>query len=367
MIDDVLILAGGFGERLWPASSVKFPKQFMKANGGISFLQEAVCRALAIKPAGHIAVITRRDILNECVSQLAPYANAGARLVVLVESSGRHTSAAVMSGVCLCRLLCQKSGSTNAQSRASLVLTSDHIIKPKEAFIKDCKIAEMAARKGGFVCFSIPPTEPSTGYGYIKNALPLYGGNDIHQIEKFVEKPPLETAIKYVSSGNYSWNSGMFAFLSDILLEEMRLHTPEVSSAFTAVLQGNPPPVRKEDGVYIVDKWTELDAAYSIVPKIAIDKAIAEKTKRAVSVTAHFEWHDVGNWDTFAKLCKPSSDVAVAEVDGSGNTVYSDIPVALCGVNDLIVVVKNGAVLVMKKGKGALVREAVKAIKDTLI
>lgn len=368
MIEDVLILAGGFGERLWPASSREFPKQFMASNGGESFLQEAVCRALSLKPAGCVVVITRKEIASACVSQIAPYANKGARLVVLVEPEPRQTSAAVMSGICLCRFLCNRDNGmggagNNAKSRATLVLTSDHIIKPQQAFIDDCKKAEAAARDGGFVCFSIPPTEPSTGYGYIKTGGAVNGDGDVRIIEKFVEKPPLEKAKEYLSSGCYSWNSGMFAFMSSVLLSEMASLTPEVSGAYNKVFKGNPPPFKNIDGIDVVDEWTELNEAYSAVPKIAIDKSVAEKTGKAVSVTAHFEWHDVGSWDTFAALCKPSSNAPVAVVDGSNNSVYSDIPVALCGVSDLVVVVKNGALLVVRKGESASVREAVRIIE----
>lgn len=370
-MDDVLILAGGFGERLWPASSKDFPKQFMATDNGKSFLAEAVIRALSIHPLGYIVVITRRDIASICISQLAPYSHDG-RLVLLVEPAPRQTSAAIMSGICLCRFLARQAGCEydKIKSRATLVLTSDHVISPLESFVKDCGLAESAARYGAanmqhggraspaFVCFSIPPTAPSTGYGYIKAAKQTSDGDfDIKPIEKFVEKPSLEIAKKYLADGGYSWNSGMFAFLSDTLLSEMQKCTPEVSAAYSKVTA--PPPVYEKNGILIADNWTELNDAYQTVPKIAIDKSVAEKTERAVSVTAHFEWHDVGSWDTFASLCKMSfPDGGMAEVDGSGNFVYSDIPVALCGVSDLVVVVKNGALLVMKKGKSASVRDA---------
>lgn len=360
-MDDVLILAGGFGERLWPASSKAYPKQFMTADGKSSFLADALSRALYVKRNdndGYIVVITRSDIASICISQLSPYANQG-HLVLLVEPEPRHTSAAIMSGVALCRHL------SGERARTTLVLTSDHIITPVEAFESDCAQAQKAALDGSFVCFSIPPTAPSTGYGYIKTGRSSGENKDIRPIEKFIEKPPLETAKEYLSSGDYSWNSGMFAFLSSTLLNEMALHTPQISSAYSAVFNGNLPPHRVESGIMVVDDWTELNEAYSKVPKIAIDKAVAEKTEHAVSVTAHFKWHDVGSWDTFATLCKPSfPDGGVAEVDGSGNFVYSDIPVALCGVSDLVVVVKNGALLVMRKGKSTSVRDAVHLLGD---
>lgn len=372
-MDDILIMAGGFGERLWPASSKEFPKQFMTAGDGTSFLQEAVLRALSLEVKGYVVVITRPDIASLCLSQVASCIKGSAkagRVVVLAEPSPRHTAAAIMSGVYLCQYLSEKDGENKncgrvgVLPRKTLVLTSDHIINPIDCFTKDCIKASSASEAGYFVCFSISPTAPSTGYGYIKCGGAVGEDKDVQKIERFVEKPSLEVAKAYFLSKEYYWNSGMFAFLSNVLLEEMKNLTPDVYSAFHFVADGNAPPVKNVDGVMLVDEWTELNEVYKDVPSIAIDKAVAEKTKKAVAVTAHFQWHDVGTWDVFASLCKGYTKGGAAEVGGSGNFVYSDIPVALCGVSDLVVVVKNGAALVMKKGSAQKVRDAVRLIEE---
>ncbi len=367
MITDVIIMAGGFGERLWPASSPSHPKQFMAVNNNISFLQESLKRSLALNIPGKIVIVTRRDIEEECTRQVKALSGLLSKdesksllgkTIVLAESLPKHTSAAIMSGVELVKKL------TSSTSNTFMVLTSDHVITPVNQFVNDSMNASKAAEKGMFVCFSIQPAEASTAYGYIKAGPDLTGENHTFKIENFKEKPDLQTAEEYLNSGKYFWNSGMFAFTGDMFLSEMKKCTPEVSEAFEVVEKGRKPSLKKINGVTVIKKWAELNKAYEKVPAIAVDKAIAEKTENAATVKATFDWTDVGSWDTFSELCKEPANNKVVEIECENNFVYSDLPVSLCGVKDLVVVVKNGKVLVMKKGQSALVREAVNKIEE---
>ncbi len=366
MITDVIIMAGGFGERLWPASSPSLPKQFMALNDNISFLQESLKRALALKISGKIVVVTRKDIELECTRQIQSLAERSddeeakkllGETIVLAEPSPKHTAAAIMIGVELINKL------KSDEQHVFLVLTSDHVITPVRQFVKDCKIAAKAAENNRFVCFSILPTEPSTGYGYIKAGEDLTGEGTTFNIENFEEKPDEETAEKYLKSGNYFWNSGMFAFNGEMFLSEMKACTPKVSKAFEAVENGKKPLLKQLNGVYVIKSWKEMELTYQNVPSIAVDKAIAEKSKNTATVKATFNWTDVGSWDTFSELCTHPANNKVVEIESSNNFVYSDVPVSLCGVQDLVVVVKNNKVLVMKKGESSLVRQAVKQIE----
>lgn len=366
MITDVIIMAGGFGERLWPASSGEEPKQFMSLNDNFSFLQNSIQRALACKVSGKIVIVTRKDIENLCAKQcfeLAERESAENKekiindVVIISEPEGKHTSAAIMTGVCFLNKISDNSNHT------VLVLTSDHVINPIDIFVNDCNRASCVAEEGKFVCFSIPPTEPSVGYGYIKTSCDLYGDNSVYKIEEFKEKPDSETARKYFESGKYFWNSGMFAFKSDFFLDEMKKCTPEVFDSFECVFNGSKPELCKVQNINCIKSWKSIENAYSVVPKVAVDVAIAEKTLNAVAVKSNFKWTDVGNWDTFSELCTNPKNSEVIEVNSNNNFVYSDIPVALCGVSDLVVVVKNGKVLVMKKGSSSLVRDVVKETK----
>ena len=244
------------------------------------------------------------------------------------------------------------------------MLTSDHVISPVDQFAKDCKNAADAAENGKFVCFAIAPTQAATGYGYIKAGKDLTGENHTFKIENFKEKPDEKTAKEYFESGNYFWNSGMFAFEGKMFLNEMLSCTPKVRNAFEAVTKGKKPSLKQVNGVYVIKSWPEMEITYQDVPSIAVDKAIAEKSENAAVVKATFKWTDVGSWDTFSELCTNPMNNKVVQVECENNFVYSDIPVSLCGVKDLIIVAKNGKLLVMKKGESSLVRSAVKAIEQ---
>lgn len=366
MFTDVIIMAGGVGERLWPASSVEMPKQFMAIDGKISFLQQSIQRALALNITGKIVIVTRKDIEEQCTKQcneLALIENTENKnkiindTIVLAEPCGRHTSAAIMSGLILLNKI------TNSHKHTVLVMTSDHVINPISSFVKDCNTAYKAAKDGKIVCFAIPPTEPSVAYGYIKTGKDIYNNDSTFIIDNFKEKPDLETAEKYLKIGNYWWNSGMFAFESEFFLEEMENCTPEVHNSFEKMINGVSPDMKKLNNISVINRWNEFNKVYETVPKIAVDKAIAEKTSKAVAVKSNFNWIDVGNWDTFSELCKNPDNKEVVEIESENNFVYSDLPVALCGVKDLAVVVKNGKVLVMKKGQSALVGEISKDLK----
>ena len=363
MFTDVVILAGGFGERLWPASRPDNPKQFLSLGSGISLLQNSIMRALALKPQGKIIIATRKDLLESCAKhafELCEKVTAEEKnkilkdLIVLAEPEPKHTTAPII-------LSCHMLEKLDPQTQHSiLVLTSDHVIKPVENFAADCEEAFKAAVTDKFVCFAIPPTEPSTGYGYIKTGDNLTPKT--YKIDTFKEKPDAKTAQEYFESGKYFWNSGMFGFTSSFLKSELAKCEPDVSKAFEVCENGKAPKLAKVHNIYYIKKWPEMEKAYAVTPKIAIDNAIAEKTANAYAVSTSFNWDDVGSWDAFAKFSEGEDNV-IAQASSENNFVYSDIPVALCDVKDLIVVIKNGKALVMKKGSSNLVRDVVKSIK----
>lgn len=367
---DVIVLAGGFGERLWPASSAEFPKQFMSLGNGLSFLQNSVKRALALNVPGKIVIVTRRDIQRLCAEQCESLASKcpsetrekiSRDVVILAEPRARHTAAAIMSGVSLVKKFAREGG---PQDRLVLTLTSDHAISPTEVFNEDCAQAAKAAGDGKFVCFAVPPSSPDTGYGYIKIGRDVYGDEKIYSIENFKEKPSLEIAKVYIADGGYWWNSGMFAFNADCFLREMEKCSPKIFSAFKPMIEGAPPALRACGAVSAVDSWEALEKVYESAPAEAVDKAVAEKTKNAVAVKANFNWTDVGSWDSFCALCQGGESPDSAQINCGGNFVYSDIPVAICGASDLIVVVKNGKLLIVKKGESGLAREAARRFAE---
>ena len=363
---DVVILAGGIGERLWPASRPDYPKQFISLSDGVSFLQSSVLRALAVRPSGKIIVITRKDLLQpvseHCAHLLYDLDESQRRklqedLYILAEPCARHTCAPILLSCELVELL------DDTVAHTMLVLASDHVISPVDAFVADCRKAAATANEGYFVCFAIPPNEPATGYGYIKEGAPLCGDGSIFSVAQFKEKPDEETARSYLASGKYTWNSGMFAFTSSFFKDEVRRYEPDIAGSFRYFSGASRPEERTVNGIKYISGWEPMEAAYRTVPAIAVDNAIAERTNRAAAVRASFGWDDVGSWDAFEKLFS-KNDSKTVEIKGGNNFVYSDIPVALCGVDDLVVVIKNGSALIMKKGSSGMMREVVRKVKS---
>ncbi len=361
---DVIILAGGIGERLWPASRPDSPKQFMSLPDGVSFIQSSILRSLALKPDGRIIIITKRDLLEKTAESIRSlYGRLPAQeqeklrkdILILTEPFQRHTTAPLVLASRMLELL-------DGKEHTLLVLASDHVISPTEAFVRDGLKAAQTAQGGWFVCFAIPPVSPDTGYGYIKAGEALSPDGTVARIDSFQEKPDLETAKKYLESGAYAWNSGMFAFTTGFFLSEVKKLAPDVYAAFDGL---TPPPAETElaGGISYIQDWQSMDDSYEKVPSIAVDKSVAERTDRAAAVKASFSWDDVGSWDAFCKYFTENADSTV-EISSRNNFVYSDIPVALCGVDDLTVVIRNGMALVMKKGSAGLMRDVVKAVKE---
>ncbi len=368
MFTDVVILAGGFGERLWPASTAEVPKQFLSLEGGVTFLQSALLRALNLNCSGAIVIVTRKDLLEGCIEQASALTALVSsshmdvllhRLYIIAEPNPKGTAAPVVLAAHFLERL------SNGE-HSVLILTSDHIIGPNENFIEDAQKAWLACRENQLVCFGIPPTEPATGYGYIKKGDPFSVDNkllkDTYAIRQFKEKPDLNTAKQYLESGDYWWNSGMFAFKSDFVLHEIEKHETSLFNAFSNLPSSPIFTIEQKDGIHYLSSWPALEQSYAVTPSLSIDIALAEKTQFASVVKASFSWDDVGSWDSFESLFSSHHGSAI-EVQAENNFVYSDLPVALCGVNDLIVVVKNNKVLVLKKGSSELVKEVVAITK----
>jgi mannose-1-phosphate guanylyltransferase/mannose-1-phosphate guanylyltransferase/mannose-6-phosphate isomerase len=387
MFNDCIIMAGGSGTRLWPASRAALPKQFLKipakktgGRGERSFFGAALERALAVTSGtgdGQVIIIAGKNhlapIVEECAALPPPERK---RLVLIPEPLARNTAPAIASSLLFI------DWTTGGRDRNVLVLSSDHIIGPLGVFKTDASAALAMAQADKLAVFGIAPEGPETGYGYIeaREALTVYPDEgarknrryepEVFRVASFREKPDLKKARHFVASGRFYWNSGMFAFSSKFMMNEFRRSAPKVFGPFRELWAPGEHSYQTKKGLRILNAWDGLETAYRKTEAISFDYAIAEKCRETVMVKAGFSWNDVGSWDEYARLMKNSGGEVYA-AGGSAESCFvdADLPVALCAVEDLIVVVRSlsggvpPAVLIAKKGETQRVRELVEALK----
>jgi mannose-1-phosphate guanylyltransferase/mannose-1-phosphate guanylyltransferase/mannose-6-phosphate isomerase len=365
-------MAGGSGARLWPASNSHKPKQFLsiaKDDRG-SFFSSAVERALSLidDKDGRVIIIAGKSHMPHVIGSCAKLSNAAKKHLVLIpEPEAKNTAPAIACAAVY-------AGLSRGKDRNMLVLTSDHIIKPLSVFKANAAAAAAFAAQGALVVFGIPPVRPETGYGYIETGkavgakTPFAGG--VYAVASFREKPDLVTAKKFTASKRFFWNSGMFAFSTGFIAGEFRSLAPDLFRPFEKLKAPEDGAYTVKKGLRILSAWAGLDTAYRKTKSISFDYAVAEKCGQTVMVRAGFDWIDVGNWEEYAKLLGDTgSEVYAAGLNESSCFVDSDIPVALAGVEDLIVVIRSGkdgapaAALVTQKGETQHVREVVERIK----
>jgi mannose-1-phosphate guanylyltransferase len=248
-----------------------------------------------------------------------------------------------------------------------LVITSDHVIKPLKTFKADAAIAARAAREGNLVVFGIKPDKAEIGYGYIETGKKQ---KSVYKVSAFHEKPDSKTAKKYAANKRFFWNSGMFAFNSNFILNEFRLHSPNVYRCFKKLKVPKHFEYTASQGINILNSWHGLEAVYKKTANISFDYAIAEKCGKTVMIRSNFEWIDIGNWEEYIKILSKNKS-QVYSISSESCYVDSDIPVALAGVKDLIVVIRGGkngkpaSALITCKGQAQKVRDVVEQIRKS--
>ena len=346
MVENVIIMAGGAGKRLWPASMGKRPKQFLRVDGDVTLFRGTLERAFDLGISGNIYVVTHEDHVDAAVEECRLLDDERkSRVMILAEPVARNTAPALALAAARMTL-------DGRDTQSCLVMPADHLITPPEAFIRSVKKAAGEASDGFIVPFGIVPDSPATGYGYIETGERAGSG---FEVLSFREKPDEKTAEEYLSSGRHYWNSGLFTYRNDVFLSELEVCTPDVSKVFA-----NPDEKwfvsRLVEKIQIFEPSETLRALYNRCPGISMDYAVMEKTNKIRMVKADFNWNDVGSWDVIAELGKTAVE-PVYSYQAERNYVYSDRPVALCGVDDLIVVVANNRVMICKKGMSQLVKE----------
>ena len=358
----VIIMAGGKGERFWPVSREKTPKQLIRLLGEKSFLQEAVARVLPVVPLKNIFIITNEAQAAEVRRQLPRLPGEN----VVAEPVGRDTCAAVTLGAAL----------VGARSTTGVmaVLPADHVIPEPEKFQHVLSDAfDLAARGQAILTIGIKPTEPATGYGYIRTGpeLPTPPGakktrTTFFKAERFVETPDFEKALEYVSSGQYRWNAGMFIWSFVTITNSLEKHQPEMFAAcqrWFKVAASGPKLARV------------LAREYPAIKKISIDYALMEHAQNVIVADGAFEWDDLGAWPALARHIKPDAEgnCAVADfihVDAARNIIFDArskdrrTPIAVVGLRDSILVQTDDAVLLAHKSQAQKIKDLVKKLAE---
>ncbi|WP_457640395.1 mannose-1-phosphate guanylyltransferase/mannose-6-phosphate isomerase [Persephonella sp.] len=349
-----VILAGGSGTRLFPLSRKKFPKQFLNLGDEHTLFQKTVSRNLkVVSDIDNIVIVTNNDYQFHVKNQLKPFLKNKIPNMIL-EPIGRNTAPAIALAA---KYLLDKMGVD--ENEVMFILPSDHIISPDEKFVEYAKQAEEIAKEGYVVTFGVNPTKPETGYGYIEadteNSLFNHSANksfnQSYRVKQFHEKPDLETAQKYIISGNYYWNSGMFAFSIKTIFEEFEKYTPEIFE-------------------FIKDKsYEEILMSFDQMPDISIDYAVMEKTDKAVVLPLHIIWSDVGSWDSVYDILEKDENQNVKvgnviDIDTKNSLIMGNHRlIATIGIDNLMIIETPDVIVVAKKGEGQKLKDLVSILK----
>jgi len=363
-----VILSGGSGTRLWPLSREHSPKQFSSLVGDSSLFQQALKRAAVISGRSPLVICNEehRFVAAEQLRQL------GTQATILLEPVGRNTAPAI--ALAAFQALGDSKNNPD-EAPVLLVLAADHVIKDTAAFQAAVSKLEPAVREGKFGTLGILPTEPATGYGYIKAKT---GASGLFTVEQFVEKPDAETAQSYLDAQCYYWNSGMFMIRADRYLEELKRHQPAIYAACEAAMANTEQDydfVRIDKEAFIACPDDSID--YAIMEPLTAEPLTADSANSQVVVAPlDAGWSDVGSWSALwdiAYKCEDGNSVLHAG-KGEGETILkdtrnslistSDRLVSTLGVDDLVIVDTKDAVLVAHRDKVQDVKKIVAQIKE---
>ena len=341
-----VILAGGTGSRLWPKSRAALPKQFLALTSDKTMIQETVQRlnGLDALPPSIICNEEHRFLVAEQMRQIN-IDNSD----ILLEPVGRNTAPAIA--------LAALHAAANGEDPTLLVLAADHLIQDSATFQAQIKQAQVLAEQGKLVTFGIVPTQPHTGYGYIKAGAAMSNGFEVSQ---FVEKPNMDTATQYVNSGEYFWNSGMFMFKASVFLKALETHAPEMFAVCTKAI------IQTEKDLDFIRISEDI---FATCPSDSIDYAVMEKTADAAMVTLDAGWSDVGSWsslwETGNKDANGNVSIGDTLLENTTNSYVNaeDCLVSVIGLDDVVVVQTKDAVMVANKKNSEQIKTVVNHLK----
>lgn len=346
-----LILAGGSGQRFWPLSRDRMPKQLLALFDEKTMLEHTIDRLEGLVPKENILVLTNHQQL-ECVRSVLkdfPVEN------IVAEPEKRDTAPAIALAV----------GWVAARDPQAtmMVLPSDHLIKDTAQFQKALSTACRAAQESkALVTIGIKPTWACPSYGYVERGacFETEGDVPVYEVTRFREKPTASLAEQFLAQGNFTWNAGMFFWTLPAVRENLSRHCPELAD-FVEALEESP------------DFETTVKAEFPSLPKLSIDFALMEKAPRVLNVEACFDWDDVGNWTSVAAYLPKDAggnqhNCVLSQIDAANNIVFTKTPqhVALLGVQDLIVIATQDALLVAHISQAEKIKRLVDGLPGEL-
>lgn len=343
----VLIMAGGVGSRFWPRSRKNLPKQLLNIFGQQTMIQETVERIKNFVSPENILIITNK-VQKTLVEEQLPFLPKDN---IIAEPVGKNTAP--------CVGLAAKIISKKSLDAVFVTLPADHLIKNTKVFLDTLnKAMEFAYDSKGLITFGITPARPDTGYGYI-NFEKTEIEDKIHRVIKFVEKPDIEKAKAYIKSGDYSWNSGMFVWRADVILDEINKYLPNLSNGLNQL----------DSSIGTNNFYQSLESFFNSIQGISIDYGIMEKSDKVFMIKGDFDWSDVGSWETVYEL---------SEKDKNNNAVLGDVHtlktnnsyiyspnkfISVIGVDNIVVIDTADAILVCNRDNVQEVKETVEFLK----
>lgn len=343
-----LVMAGGKGTRFWPESTRNRPKQYLSLTGGAPLLTKSLGRFEGLVPADKRYVVTVKE--QESLAQKCGEGSM-AKEGLIFEPSGRNTAP------CILLSLAALENQGAKEDDVVAIVPSDHVILNEEGFRGTVsKAVDVARERGAIVTIGIRPNFPHTGYGYIHRQGEGHG--DVYEVSEFREKPNRETAEKYLATGEYYWNAGMFVASIKTLKEEFQTCSPETFAPYGELKD-------------VLASGGDLAAVYNKLPEDSIDYAIMEKSSKVMVVAADFDWNDLGSWDALESVVQATEENTLVEErahflkEAKGNIVYAPGKhVSLIGVNDLIVVSNDQSLVVLPKERSQEIKEVVQSLQE---